>query len=55
MDRYHSGLYVLNANGDEEIEHFDFDNSPLFSNIITALAYNGSGEMIIEPKRSLSL
>ena len=43
-----TGLYVLNAEGDEEISRFTTDNSPLFDNNITALAYNGSsGEMII--------
>jgi ligand-binding sensor domain-containing protein len=43
-----SGLYVLNANGDEEIERFTSDNSPLFENNITSLAYNDmSGEMLI--------
>jgi len=43
-----SGLYVLSATGEEEIMHFTIDNSPLFDNIITSLAYNGdTGEMII--------
>ncbi len=43
-----SGLYVLSSTGEEELMHFTEDNSPLFDNVITALAYNGeSGEMII--------
>ena len=43
-----SGLYVLSANGEEELMHFTIDNSPLYDNIITSLAYNkNSGEMII--------
>ena len=43
-----SGLYVLNSGGDEEISRFTSDNSPLFDNNITSLAYNdSSGEMII--------
>ena len=43
-----SGLYVLDANGEEELMHFTVDNSPLFDDNITSLAYNGeSGEMII--------
>ncbi|MBK7094428.1 MAG: hypothetical protein IPH57_04955 [Saprospiraceae bacterium] len=43
-----SGLYVLNPEGDEEIKRFTTENSPLFDNNITALAFNGeSGEMII--------
>ena len=49
-----SGVYILNANGDEEIDHFDFNNSPLFSNIITSMAYNGnSGEMIIGTEKGV--
>ncbi len=43
-----SGVYVLNAAGDEELMHFTSSNSPLFDNNITDLAYNGeTGEMII--------
>ncbi len=43
-----SGLYVLSSSGEDEIMHFTVDNSPLFANIITSLAYNGNtGEMII--------
>ena len=36
-----SGLYVLNAAGDEQISRFTTENSPLFDNNITSLAYNG--------------
>jgi len=43
-----SGVYILNAAGDEELMHFTESNSPLFDNNITDLAYNGkTGEMII--------
>ncbi len=43
-----SGLYILSASGEDELMHFTIDNSPLFDNIITSLAYNGNtGEMII--------
>lgn len=43
-----SGLYVLNADGDEQIARYTSSDSPLFDNNITSLAYNDdSGEMII--------
>lgn len=43
-----SGVYVLNPSGEEELEHFTKDNSPLFSNQIYSLAFNkASGEMMI--------
>lgn len=36
-----SGLYLVSADGTEEIEHFTTDNSSLISDVITSLAYNG--------------
>lgn len=49
-----SGLYVFNPAGDEQVMYFSFENSPLFDNKITALAYNGeTGEMIIGTEKGL--
>jgi streptogramin lyase len=49
-----SGLYVLNPTGDEQLMYFNFENSPLFSNNITALAYNGeTGEMLIGTEKGM--
>ena len=36
-----NGLFVQSEQGDEQIEHFTADNSPLFDNEINALAYEG--------------
>ncbi|MBN1926259.1 MAG: hypothetical protein JW798_10510 [Prolixibacteraceae bacterium] len=36
-----SGLYLISANGEQEIEHFTIDNSSLISNTIISLAYDG--------------
>jgi len=36
-----NGLFVQSAQGDEQVAHFTVDNSPLFDNEITALAYDG--------------
>jgi hypothetical protein len=36
------GLYLISADGQHEIEHFTTDNSPLISNAITSLAYDGT-------------
>ncbi len=42
------GLYLISADGQEQIEHFTSDNSPLFSNQVTSLAIDGkSGEVFI--------
>ena len=43
-----NGIFVQSADGTEEVYAFNSDNSPLFSNNITALAYDGTtGEMYI--------
>ncbi len=36
-----SGLYLISENGEEEIAHYTTENSPLLSNSITSLAYDG--------------
>ncbi|NTV84206.1 MAG: hypothetical protein HGA23_07905, partial [Bacteroidales bacterium] len=49
-----AGVFLLSADGTEEIHHFTEDNSPLFSNNITSLAYNGStGEVFIGTAKGL--
>jgi hypothetical protein len=41
-----SGVYLVSENGEEEILHFDQDNSPLLSNHITSVSVNqNSGEV----------
>jgi ligand-binding sensor domain-containing protein len=43
-----SGVYLVSEDGLREIHHFTTDNSPLFSNNIASLAFNGvSGEVFI--------
>ena len=37
-----NGLFVQSPQGDEQIVHFTTQNSPLFDDVITALAYDGS-------------
>jgi hypothetical protein len=36
-----NGLFLISPNGQKEILHFTTDNSPLISNTITSLAYDG--------------
>ena len=49
-----SGLYLLSSDGLDEIEHFTEENSPLFSNNITALTIdNKSGEVYIGTSKGL--
>lgn len=41
-----SGVYLMSADGQTQIYHFDVDNSPLISNYITSIAIDGkSGEV----------
>ncbi len=43
-----NGIFVQSADGEEQIAKFDADNSPLFDNIIRAMAFNEeTGEMYI--------
>jgi ligand-binding sensor domain-containing protein len=42
-----NGIYQLSADGDTVINHFTFENSPLFSNMINCLAINQNGEVFI--------
>ncbi len=43
-----SGLFLMSADGQEEILHFNKTNSPLISNFITAICVNGkTGEVFI--------
>lgn len=40
------GLYLMSADGEEEIEHFTIENSNLISNVITSLAYDGKNGIL---------
>lgn len=43
-----SGLYLINADGTKQLEHFTVDNSPLLSNTVNDLEIDGeSGEIYI--------
>jgi sugar lactone lactonase YvrE len=43
-----SGLYLINADGTKQLEHFTIDNSPLLSNTINDLEIDGeTGELFI--------
>ncbi len=49
-----SGVYLVSKNGDKEVLHFTSDNSPLLSDIITAIAVNNvSGEVFIGTNQGL--
>ena len=49
-----AGVFLLSADGTEQIQHFTEDNSPLFSNTITSLAINGeTGEVFIGTAKGL--
>jgi ligand-binding sensor domain-containing protein len=43
-----AGLFLVSANGEEQIQHFTSENSPLLSNTILSLEMNGeTGELFI--------
>ena len=49
-----SGVYLVSENGEQEILHFTQENSPLYSNTITAIAINQlSGEVFIGTDKGL--
>ena len=49
-----SGVYLVNADGTEILEHFTIDNSPLISNDIYSIAIDGSsGEVFIATENGL--
>ncbi|MCL1821666.1 MAG: hypothetical protein FWG22_02465 [Prolixibacteraceae bacterium] len=49
-----SGLYLVSANGDEELLHFTTENSPLYSDNILCLAQNpNTGELFIGTGKGL--
>jgi hypothetical protein len=49
-----AGVFLISADGTEQIYHFTEDNSPLFSNNITSLAINGeTGEVFIGTAKGL--
>lgn len=49
-----AGVFLLSADGTEQIHHFTEDNSPLFSNNITSLAINDeTGEVFIGTAKGL--
>jgi hypothetical protein len=49
-----AGVFLLSADGTEQIHHFTEDNSPLFSNNITSLAINSeTGEVFIGTAKGL--
>lgn len=50
-----NGLYLVSADGLEEIHHFTQDNSPLLSNVIESLAmHHQSGELFIGTDKGLA-
>jgi hypothetical protein len=49
-----SGVYLLSADGQDQIKHFTTENSPLFSDNITALAINdATGEVFIGTEKGI--
>lgn len=49
-----TGVYLLSADGIEMIEHFNTDNSPLFSNYVQSMALNPeTGELFIGTDQGL--
>ena len=50
------GLYLISANGLEQLEHFTAENSPLFSNrIVTLAVHPRTGEVYIGTDRGLQV
>jgi hypothetical protein len=47
------GIYQLSADGTTVINHFTFENSPLFSNNITCIAINQNGEVFIGTNKGI--
>ena len=49
-----SGVFLVSSDGQQQLQHFTTDNSPLFSNNITALAIDAkSGEVFIGTDKGL--
>ncbi|MCK9401436.1 MAG: hypothetical protein M0Q51_15770 [Bacteroidales bacterium] len=49
-----AGVFLLSADGTQQIQHFTEENSPLFSNNITSLTINGkTGEVFIGTAKGL--
>lgn len=49
-----SGIYLLSADGQNQLKHFTSENSPLFSDNITALAINdANGEVFIGTEKGI--
>jgi len=49
-----NGIFVQSPSGEDQIAHFNIDNSPLFDNNIIDLAYNGqSGEIFIASDKGI--
>jgi hypothetical protein len=49
-----SGLYLLSANGEDQIAHYTFENSSLISNTVLSLSMNNlSGELFIGTDKGL--
>lgn len=49
-----SGVYLLSADGTQQLDHFDEDNSPLLSNSITGMAVdNKTGEVWIGTSKGI--
>ena len=52
----YGGLYLLSANGMEQLAHFTADNSPLFSNKVIALGINErTGEVYVGTDKGLQV
>lgn len=48
-----AGVFLLSADGREEIHHFTAENSPLYSNNINAIGLNENGEVFIGTENGL--
>lgn len=48
-----AGVFLMSADGLEQIYHFNEDNSPLLSNSITALTIDGNGEVFFGTSRGI--
>lgn len=48
-----AGVFLMSADGTEEIHHFTEDNSPLFSNSITSIVINDDGEVFFGTSKGI--
>lgn len=50
-----SGVFLVSADGQQQLGHFTTDNSPMTSNVINSMAYNGeTGEIMVVTQEGMA-